>query len=259
MLRRALLPFALIAVLPGCEDGASTIEVSPLPRLEDAVDKTLAAGPARFTAAIRAGGVSYRLRGRWDPSGGYRVCAAIDDAPTRYLERRVLWLEGRNRTYGTLTAAGRTCRPGHTWFDDHPPSLDLFDIEPRPLGGRAGAEDYLHATLLALGGMSGPALVRESGAPCGGSRCYRALIDFGAFNRAPPRRDEDGWTLRPLLRRLAVRAVAARAGQHGYVDRLRLEVPRLSRRSPGPVRVELSLAGFGKAKRVPYVQAFAIE
>ena len=153
----------------------------PPPDLQDAARRTLAAGPAHLVATVRSGTVSYRLRGRWDPIGGYRVCALIEKAPTS---------------------------------DDHSPTLELFGAHRRP-----GAEDYLHAALLALSGIPGPALVSDR----------PATIDFRTFDREPPRRDEDGWTLRPLLRRLGVRGIEVRVGRQGYVERLRLL---------GPVRVE---------------------
>ncbi len=232
---RSVLAVAVLASA-GCMDGTHSDEPPPPPRpdLQDAARRTLAAGPARLVATVRSGTVSYRLRGRWDPTGGYRVCALIEEAPTSYLERRVLWLEGRARQYGTLTAHGADCRKRGSWFDDHAPTLEVFGAHTRP-----GAEDYLHAALLALAGIPGPALVSD-----------RPAIDFRTFDREPPRRDEDGWTLRPLLRRLGVQAVEIRVGRDGYVERLRLL---------GPVRVELSLADFGEERRVPYARAYAIE
>jgi hypothetical protein len=165
----------------------------------------------------------------------------------------------RDRQYGTLTAHGRGCGLRRSWFDDHAPSLELFDIGRLPAGGRTGAEDYLHAALLALNGLPGRALVNDSDTPCGRYLCHRAAIDFRAFDREPPKRDEDGWTLRPLLRSLAVRVVEMRVGRRGYVEGLRVAVPGLSKRSPGPVRVELSLAGVGEERRVPYARAHSYE
>jgi hypothetical protein len=218
---RCLLTLA--AFLPaGCADD----EAGPV-RVADPVG---AARPAAITASVRAGDVRYRLSGTWDPTTGYRVCARIEEAPRRYFERRVLWLEGRNGMYGTLTAHGRRCRRERgDWFDDHPPTLELFGPFSRP-----GAEDYLHAALLALGGLTGP------------------TVDFRSFDREPPRRDEDGWTLRPLLRRLGTRNVQVNLGPRGLVERLRLVGPRR-------VEVALSLSDYGERRRVPHVIAYAIE
>lgn len=239
---RSVLALSVLA-LPGCMDDENAVEVPKPepPSLREAAERTMAAGPARITATVRAGRVRYRLSGRWDPTRGYRVCVRIEDGPSpAYLERRVLWLEGRHWAYGTLL--GHTCGRDRSWFDDHPPTLPLFDIKRLPAGGRTGAEDYLHAALLALGGMSD-----------------RALIDFREFDRDPPRRDEDGWTLRPLLRELGIRRVHVRVGRDGFVERLRLTAPGGSRRSPGPAEVVLRLEGFGDEPRVPRAVAYAIE
>jgi hypothetical protein len=224
-----------ILAASGCAADESTVEVPPRPAygLEDAAERTLAAGPARIAATVRAGRVRYRLRGRWDPTRGYRVCARIVRAPIGYFEGRVLWLEGLNRSYGTLT--GQRCGRNRSWLDDHPPTLPLFGIEREPAGVGPGAEDHLHAALLALGGMS------DSG-----------VIDFRAFDRDPTRRDEDGWTLRPLLRRLETRRVRVTVDRDGFVERLRLVGPRR-------VVVTLRLAGFGEEPRVPHVNAYSIE
>ncbi len=253
---RSVLALSALA-LPGCTDDTGTIVPVPEPGLEVAAERTRAKGPAHMTATVRAGGVRYRLDGRWDPTRGYRVCAAIERAPRSYFAGRVVWLEGQDRTYGTLTA--HDCRRDSSWFDDHPPTLELFDIEQHPAGGRTGAEDYLHAALLALDGLSSPALLSDTSAPCGRSRCHRAVIDFRAFDRDPPRRDEDGWTLRPLLRQLGTRAIEVKVGPGGLVERLRVRAPALSTRSPRPAEVELFLSRFGRESRVPRVIAYAIE
>jgi hypothetical protein len=221
---------ALVAA--GCrdDDGAPVRADSPRATLEDAAARTVAAGPAAIVATVRAGDVRYRLRGTWDPTKGYRLCARVQEAPGGYLDRRVLWLEGRNHAYGTLTATGRRCRREKgDWFDDHPPTLELFGPHSRP-----GAEDHLHAALLALGGLR--------------SR----TVDFRSFDREPPRRDEDGWTLRPLLRRLGTRPVQVELGPRGLIERLRLAGPRR-------VEVELSLSRHGQERRVPHAIAYAIE
>jgi hypothetical protein len=214
---------------------SATVEVPPrpAPTLSDAAERTLAGGPARIVATVRAGRVRYRLRGRWDPTVGYRVRARIAQAPVDYAKGRALWLEGVNRSYGTLIGLSR----GHdrTWLDDHPPTLPLFDLGRDSFGTPPGAEDYLHATLLALGGMT------DSG-----------RIDFRDFDRDPPRRDEDGWTLRPLLRKLGTRQVHVTVDSDGFVKRLRLVAPRA-------VEVDVRLSGFGEEPRVPHVIAYAIE
>ena len=236
MRRRASFRWLLVLpalVLPGCTDDDEPDPVraaDPRPTLEDAAARTVAAGPAAIAATVRAGDVRYRLRGRWDPTRGYRLCARIEAGPTGYIERRVLWLEGRNYDYGTLTATGRRCRREKgDWFDDHPPTLPLFGQFARP-----GAEDYLHAALLALGGVTGP------------------TVDFRSFDREPPRRDEEGWTLRPLLRRLGTRPVRVTLGPRGLIERLRFVGPRR-------VEVRLSLSRHGEARRVPHVIAYSME
>jgi hypothetical protein len=230
MRRRASFRWLLIlpALIPaGCTDD----DAGPV----RAAHPVGAAGPAAITATVRAGDVHYRVRGTWDPTNGYRVCARIEEAPRRYFDRRVLWLEGRDGMYGTLSAHGRRCRREKgDWFDDHPPTLGLFDLGRWPLRGRPGAEDYLHAALLALGSPAGP------------------TVDFRTFDREPPRRDEDGWTLRPLLRRLGTRNVQIRLGPGGHVERLRLVGPRR-------VEVVLSLSHHGDRRRVQHAIAYAIE
>ena len=93
---RSVLALSALA-LPGCMDDTSTIVPVPDPRLDDAAERTLAEGPAHLTATVRAGRVRYRLDGRWDPTRGYRVCAAIEQAPLSYFAGRVVWLEGREQ------------------------------------------------------------------------------------------------------------------------------------------------------------------
>jgi hypothetical protein len=211
-------------------DESATVEVPPrpAPTLSDAAERTLAGGPARIVATVRAGRARYRVRGTWDPTVGYRVCGRLVQSELDYPRNPVLWLEGRNRSYGTLTGPG--CGQNRVWFDDHPPTLPVFGQFRAP-----GAEDYLHAALLALGGMT------DDG-----------QIDFRAFDRDPPRRDEDGWTLRPLLRKLGTRQVSVTVNRDGFVKRLRLT-------APPDVRVELRLSGFGQLPRVRNAVANAIE
>ena len=123
-----LTPFAL-AVLPIAACSEEERQPTPVPSPEKmaitAAEQTLAAGPMRVAATLRSGRVRYRLTGRLDPAGGYRLCAAVVEAPTEFLRGRSLWLDGRARagTYGTLTAPGRRCARRLTWLDDHPPHL----------------------------------------------------------------------------------------------------------------------------------------
>jgi hypothetical protein len=231
----------LAASLPGCEEARPAAAGGPRLAVGDAVERTLARGPARIGIVVRSGRVRYRLAGRLDAAHGYRVCAEILEEPSGGLGRRVLWLEGHRGTYGTLTAPGSRCDPGALWFDDHPPTLELFDIEAIPSGGRAGAEDYLHAALLAL------------------VRSRQVLVRFERFDREPRIRDEDSWTLRPLVRALGTREVGIRVSPAGFVTRLRLVAPPHGSRMPRRVTVALTLSAFGEEPAVPQVQARAIE
>src|SRR5687768_6916639 len=133
MRRRASFRWLLLLpafVAAGCTDDEPDPVRAGGPRatLEDASARTVEEGPAAIAARVRAGDVRYRLRGTWEPTAkGYRLCARIEAAPDRYLDRRVLWLEGRDYAFGTLTALGRRCRRAKgDWFDDHPPTLGLF-------------------------------------------------------------------------------------------------------------------------------------
>jgi hypothetical protein len=249
----------LAASLPGCEKVRSAAGGGPRFAVDHAAERTLARGPARIGIVVRSGSVRYRLAGRLDTAHGYRVCAAIRQGPTGYLVRRVLWLEGRRGTYGTLTAHGGRCEAGAAWLDDHPPTLELFDIRAIPTGGRAGAEDYLHSALLALLGLTRAAPQSEPPRPCGRARCHRVLVPFERFDREPRIRDEDGWTLRPLVRALGAREVDVRVSRAGFVTRLRLVAPPRGSRMPGRVTVALTLSAFGHAPAVPLVRAKAIE
>jgi hypothetical protein len=264
----SLVLFGLFAsAVAGCETAppstssgrSAAVGEAPGSTLTEAARRTFAAGPSRIEVTVQSADVRYRLAGRLDASRGYRLCSAIGGAPTGYLAGRVLWLEGRRATYGTLTAHGSRCARGAPWLDDHPPTMELFDVRAIPAGGRAGAEDYLHATLLALTSLQRGSATQERGLPCGRSRCYAMPVDFGKFDREPPERDEDAWTLRPLVRALASHRIDVRVGRAGFVDRLRLAVPAHGERMPGPVTVALRLFDFGQAAGVPRVQAKAVE
>jgi hypothetical protein len=254
-----LLLAPVAAALGGCDDTRPAAVGDTRESLTAAAERTLAAGPSRIVATVRSRGVRYWLAGRVDVARGYRLCAAISQAPTGYLAGRVLWLEGRDGGYGTLTAHGRRCDRHAGWLDDHPSTMDLFDLRRIPAGGRTGAEDYLHSALLAMTHLTGSAVLRENGSRCGRSRCHRVLLAFRSFDREPPQRDEDSWTLRPLVRSLGRHRVEVRVGPAGFVDRLRLAVARAPGRTPRPVTVALALSHFGQEARVPRVWARAIE
>jgi hypothetical protein len=214
----------------------------------EAADRTLDAGPSGIEATLRSGRVRYRLDGHLDPAGGYRVCAAIAGVPSGYLRGGSLWLEGRAGTFGTLTTRARRCARAALWLDDHPPTLELPE---------AGAEDFLHAALVALTGMRNGTVTAAESYACGPSQCYRIDVDFAALDRKPRQRDEDTWTLRPLLRSLGRHPVTLRVDSDGFLDRLVLA-------APGPtqsklVRVEIDLSRFGNEDPVPVVHADAIE
>ncbi len=268
-MRPTLVTAAIVAgtvvVLLG--SGGQGSERAPKPRpdgaeatLVRAAQRTLDAGPAAVVARVRSGGLRYRLVGRVDPRRGYRLCAAVVRAPGEFPSGRSLWLQERSGTYGTLTAPGPGCAPKATWLNDHPPTLQLHPGSHLPPRGSRGAEDFLHATLLALTGLDSASVHNARARRCGRSRCVRATVDFATLDREPARRDEDGWTLRPLLQALGRHPVAARIGADGRLDRITLLAPRLS--VPGPrIAVSLDLSHYGEVARVARVgtEAIAIE
>lgn len=246
----------VVMLLGSCGAGS---ERAPKPRsdgaeatLVRAAQTTLDAGPAAVVARIRSGGLRYRLVGRLDPRNGYRLCAAVVRAPGDFPSGRSLWLQERSGTYGTLTAPGPDCAAEATWLNDHPPTLQLHPGSHLPPRGSRGAEDFLHATLLALTGLHPASVHNVRARRCGRSRCVRAMVDFAALDREPARRDEDGWTLRPLLQALARHPVAARISADGYLDRVTLLAPRLSA-SGTQVAVSLDLSEYGEAAGVARV------
>lgn len=221
-----------------------------------AAQRTLDAGPSAVIARVRSGAVRYRMVGRLDPGGGYRLCAVVVAAPGGLLVDRSLWLEGHAGSSGTLTGPGRRCAPEEAWTDDHPPTLQLYRGRHLPPPGSTGAEDFLHATLLALTRLDFATV--SSTRRCGTSDCLRAVVDFAALAGELAYGDEDGWTLRPLLQSLARHPVTLRVAADGYLDRIALVAPDPAQ-DGDHVTVSLDLSNYGRARPVPRVRAFAIE
>jgi len=266
---RQLLAVALFSVVGSlviaCGDGEPAPRSDPLADVVDSAHKTAAAGPSRVSAEVHGSEGQYALIGAFDPSDGYRLCAEIQRTPhppNSYFRGRTLWLEERNGTYGTLTAAGAPC-PREGWLDDHPPTLPLSEVgEPSdPAGGETGAEDFLHVALLALTQMKSSAIEASLEGEPDESTSYEVVIDFRHFDQDPPARDEDTWTLRPLLRSLGRYPVDVRVQSGGFIDRMRFAAPGLhtGELTPSAVGVDLRLSDFGEAPRVPRVDARAIE
>src|SRR5687768_7522922 len=159
----AAAPFALIRA----EERAPAAR-APGNAVAEAAERTLAAGPMHIDAIVQARRFGYRIAGRLDPAGGYRLCGPIRRAPNRHWLGVRVWLEGQHGAYGTLTAHGGGCTARASWIDDHPPTLPF---ERRMIGVRGpGAEDYLHAALVGLAGLAGPALGRSAARDCGSAR-----------------------------------------------------------------------------------------
>lgn len=263
---------AVVIALPACGGGDSDIETDPLSAVIDASEKTIGAGPAQVQGSVVGPTGDYAMSGQFDPERGYRLCAEIDRGPGGYLRGRSVWLEERNGTLGTLTAPLPTRAASPTtsppcprggWFDDHPPTLPLYQpngIEVPP-GGETGAEDFLHATLLALTQTERSAITASAAGTCADGACYEVLVDFGRLDRKPPVRDEDLWTLRPLLRSLGKHSVDIRVDSQGFIERVRLATPSLLESDPTPsaVAVDLRLSDFGDAPAVPRARATAME
>jgi hypothetical protein len=266
---RQLLAVALLSavgsVAIACGDRERAPTADPLSDALDAANRTVAAGPSRVSAAVQGDAGEYALIGAVDPSDGYRLCAEIQrtpDPPDSYLRGRTLWLEERNNTYGTLTAAKAPC-PEQGWFDDHPPTLPLSDVGELldPAGGETGAEDFLHVGLLALIQMESSAIEASLEDETDESTSYEVVIDFRRFDEDPPVHDEDIWTLRPLLRSLGRYPIEVQINSGGFIDRVWFAAPGLHTGEPtlSAVSVDLRLADFGEAPRVPRVVATAIE
>ena len=136
-----------------------------------------------------------------------------------------------------------------------PPTLQLYqgDHLPWPRGGRTGAEDFLHAALVAFTRLGETSISAASRNPCGRSQCFRVQVAFDTIDREPTQRDEDGWTLRPLLRSLALHRVTLRVDSDGFLDRLSFTAPGRISRGPRTVHVGLELSAFGEERQVPVV------
>jgi hypothetical protein len=251
-----------VLVLDACDGEKQKPGPAPDPRMTliQAAEKTLDAGPALVRVTVRSGPVRYRLDGHLDPAGNYRLCAVIA-AGRDYLRGRLLWLEGRAGSYGTLTTENERCVRRALWLDDHPPTLELSDADRLSQSPRAewGGEDFLHAALVALTGVGTRTVIAAQARACGRSQCYEAEVDFERLDRKPRQRDEDGWTLRPLLRSLGRHPVSLRVAPDGFVDRLAVSAPGPFRHGPTTARVAFELSGFGEGNRVPSVSAQALE
>lgn len=245
-----LVPIIMVLVaggaLAGC-DGDEESELGSPPdarsTLVRAAQSTLEAGPSWASMAVRSRAGNYRVRGRLDPADGYRFCGDVFSAPAKSFLLRLLWLEGRAGSHGTLTAPVPWCTRRAMWLDDHPPTL--------PLDGGAGAEDFLHAALTALTGLTPATVPSASVSRCGGSECVQAVVDFRALDRKPTSRDEDAWTLRPLLRSLGRHPITARIDSRGRVSRFVLAGQQ--------VTVSVEISNYGEEARVPRVHVDAIE
>jgi hypothetical protein len=259
----SILLLVAVLLLGACngEEGRPGPTPDARTSLIEAAERTLEAGPAHIEATLRSDRARYELDGRLDPTGGYRLCAVIAVAPNAYSRDRLLWLEGRAGTYGTLTTGGRRCARRALWLDDHPPTLPLHTDQDALLflARGPGAEDFLHAALLALTGLDDRSVIAARMRACGRSRCYRTEVDFEILDRKSSQRDEDRWTLRPLLRSLARHHVMFRADPDGFLDRVSLTGRRPTRQPRQTVRVEFELSSFGDERPVPLVSAQAIE
>ncbi len=199
--------------------GVSPGGVTELTRVVRAANQTVLAkgGLVRFSAVTAAG--SYRLRGRLDLRRGYRICARVEQTPPgalRFYRRRLLWIQGLRGSYDDLIRSGTGAEapgrsggcPAARWFDDHPPTLPLFQSGLRAAyfpaaglrGAESGAEFFLQAASLALSDL-GRGAVAADVRPLGSSptRSYVVKVDFARFVRQPNQRNEDSRVVRPLL------------------------------------------------------------
>jgi hypothetical protein len=279
-LAASLAAVSLLAACNGAERPVDSEEPSPdqasLAEVVAAAERTVEAGASAMTAEVGNRAVGYRLTGRVDFAAGYRACARIDEVHGsrghRFLAGGLLWLAGAE---GTITYGDRRgswdhvikgvlpgdrpprCARGGGWFDDHPPTLELF--RPRGVaGGLTGAESYLHLAMMAITRLREGAL---RVVPADRSQAVQVEIDFGRYDEEPPSRDEDAWEVRPLLRRARTLPVTVTVDQAERLTGIDLAAPSTVRRGPAapPVRVSLALTRLGEPRSVPEVVVTAIE
>jgi hypothetical protein len=262
------------ASIGGCggDKGGPRSVPDPLSAVIEAADETTEAGPARARVSVIGPGGEHELAGVLDLGNGYRLCALNRESPDQFQQGQLVWLGERSGVYGTLLSlrlrrSGTSrCSPRTQWLDDHPPTLSFYpSCPPKCLlrhqrEPQIGAEDFIHAVLLVLTRLE-DAGVRAALEPrCVLGDCYTVTFDFTRFDRRIER-DEDLWTLRPLLRSLGRYDTEVRVGQDGLVDRLRLAAASPTDPDPTPsaVAVEIELSHHGDAAPVPEATATAIE
>lgn len=261
----------VVIALPACGDDADSGPGSdPLSAAVDAADRTLAAGSAEARVTVVGPAGEHLLVGAVDFEDGYRLCAEIRDAPDEFQRGQLVWIGERDGIYGTFLSLrrprGSRCAGSVRWLDDHPPSLSFYpSCPPKCLlrGARSlpiGAEDFVHAALLVLTRLDEAGIRAEPEDRCALGDCYTVRFDFTRFDRRVER-DEDLWTLRPLLRSLGRYDAEVRASDEGLIDRVRMAAPNPGDPDPTPsaVAVEIQLSGHGEAPPVPEATATAIE
>ena len=184
---------------------------------------------ARAVVRVQGPRADYVLRGRIDLRRGYRFLAHASGgvATTR---PSTIWLGGARGLYDHLIK-GKLGSGRPYWLDDHPPTL--------PMARRfneVGAEDYVQLAMLALT-KADPRQNR---------------FDFSRLDHRPPRRDEDAWVVRPLLRTIGEIPLDWALDANGHPRSLRFE-------TPDSVSVAVKLSAIDAAPRVRIVHADAIE
>lgn len=268
--------------LAGCKSDDSA-EAPPADQLSQAVEATLSGGPVAVAVSTESPEGTNVVDGSLDPEpavrvdsgSGLRICGEITQAlvPGGLGEGGRLHIAAQEGNYTSVIKfepasgersslpdlGGSDCGPSG-WFDDHPPTLALFENDPfarprYPEGAETGAENYMQMALLVLAEFDrGAGEIRALD-----EQTYEVGFDFPAADQVPKGRSEDRWVVGPLVRKTGERQVSFVVAD-GHLASLSFEAPgMLAGNSAGNVRVELVLGDPGSGEPVPLAEVTAME